>query len=131
MESENSINKENTSVALSGMILSFIGVICACIPNWRTIGGGIFFVALIVSIFALNRLSKRGEKKVRATIGIILSILGITLAGYFLFMEKSTMQDETSPVPAELQQGNAQEADDENALEKLQGLTDSSTTQKE
>ena len=127
-EPENNAGKENSSMALSGMILGIIGLICSFTPSWRTIGIVIAFVGLAVSVFALIRLNKGSEKKVRATLGIIISIVGIAAGAWFLATDKPKQREEVEPVPAELQQSQEKETDHENALEKLQGLTDSSAT---
>src|SRR5688500_4287819 len=103
METGTNSGKENAGLALSGMILGAIGFICAFIPAWRTIGMVIAFISLLVSAFTLNRLNKAGEKKTRALVGIILSIAGILIAAYFLFLTKPEANEPTptDPVPAE------------------------------
>jgi hypothetical protein len=129
METGTSSGKENAGLALSGMILGAIGFICAFIPAWRTIGMVIAFLSLCVSVFALSRINKAHGKKVRALAGIVLSIAGILVASYFLFLTKPDVPEkpEAEPMPTELQHSDAHESDHANALEKLEGLTDSTS----
>jgi len=130
-DTENNTGNENLGMALSGMILGVIGLICAFMPNWRTIGLVISCVGLVVSIFSLKGLKKWGEKKVRATMGIILGIVGIAVSVVFLVLMNREVRETVEPIPTELQKNETQETDHNNALEKLQGLTDSSETPKQ
>src|SRR5688572_21275069 len=77
--------KESTGMALSGLILGIIGLICAFMPNWRAIGLVIALVGLAVSIFSIYKTNKTGAKITRAVVGTIISVVAIIVAGYFLY----------------------------------------------
>ena len=130
MEERTNPAKENYSVALSGLIIGAVSLICAFIPAWRLFAVVLGIVGLIVSIFALSRAKSVHSKKARAVAGICLSIAGIAAAGIILYTMPAVKENMgAEPVPVELQDTAVMEEDHNNALEKLQGITDSTTAQ--
>jgi membrane-bound ClpP family serine protease len=123
---------ESTGIALSGLILGIIALICALLPNWRSIGLVIGIAALLVSAFSLYKTKKTGARPVRAITGLILAILAIAVASYFKFQIASQAraeEEEENAIPAEFHDTTVLQEDHNNALEKLQGLTDSTKAQ--
>ncbi len=90
--------KESSGIALAGLILSIVALICATMSHWRSIGMVIGFVALIVSSYSLYRTNKTHEKKIRSVSGIIMSILAVLIAAYFLYLRHGDRPESSVPV---------------------------------
>jgi hypothetical protein len=126
---DNSANsaKENYTVALSGMIMGAVSLLCAFIPAWRGFAIILGVVSLVVCIFALARSGAVHSKKMRSFVGIGLAVCGIAVGAMYKYMKPSDNAGQmTEPVPTELKDTQAIEQDNTNSLEKLQGITDSS-----
>jgi hypothetical protein len=78
---------ESSSMALSGMMLAIIGLICSFIPSWRTIGMVIALGGLILSLFNFVKAKRSNVKTTRSVIGLICGALAICIASYFLFIQ--------------------------------------------
>jgi hypothetical protein len=119
--------KESTGVALSGMIFGIVGFICAFIPDWRTFGLVLGFFSLAISVFALYRTSHAHAKRVRAVVGCVAGVLAIVVAALFIYMRTPDKEPDAGidAIPQELTDTTGRAHEEGNALEKLQGITDS------
>jgi hypothetical protein len=116
---------ERRGLALAGLIIALVGLLCAFIHGWRMFAIVISFVALIVSVISMQKAMKYHKGRVRQGIGIITSLLAIALAGYFLYTGPSERPPlEGDEMPAKVKDDGVPGSKDEN-LKKLEKVIDS------
>ncbi|MDI1355936.1 MAG: hypothetical protein PSX36_13525 [bacterium] len=120
--------KESTGLALSGMILSIIGLAGVFLPAWKLFALICASLGLVVSIYSFYRTKKVGAKTGRAIAGIFLAVLTLYIALMIVVLKRVDSPTTASPVPAEPKDSSALQVDQSKALEKLNQITDSSTT---
>jgi hypothetical protein len=130
MEENISSKNERKGMALSGFIISIIGLICAFIPGWRMFGLIVSSVGLGVSIYALMRAKKTNSAGGLTIPGIIFAIAGIGISLYMHYGR--AIDNENTPtenaIPQELHD-SVNEEDRDQSLDKLKNLIDTSQGQ--
>lgn len=123
---EQEVKKESTGLAFSGMILALIGLGCMFIPGWKSFAVISSSVGLVVSLFSFYKTKEVGAKRGRAVAGIFLSVLALFVALMFVVLKRIDPPVDSVAMPRELKDSSAAEADRNEALEKLNNITDSS-----
>ena len=77
---------ERKGLALSGFIMSLIGLFCAFIVLWRMFAIVIALIGLIVAIVSLRKATRAGKSRGMQIASIIIAIAAIVAASYFLYM---------------------------------------------
>ena len=120
---------ERRGLAIAGMVIGLVGLLCAFIHGWRMFAIVISFVGLIVSAISLKKAMQYKKGRSRQMVGIISSLFAIVVASYFLY----TGPDERPPlegdeIPAELHEDGVPGSKDEN-LGKIRDVIDSTYTE--
>ena len=120
---------ERRGLALSGMIIGLVGLLCSLIYGWRMFAIIISFLALIVSVISLKRAIKYKKVKSMQFVGILSSIAAILIGSFFLYTgpdEKNILEGDKMPVNT--RDDGVPGSKDKN-LEKVKDIIDSSYTE--
>jgi hypothetical protein len=128
MDRDRTQTNERKGLALSGLIMGIVGLICAFFTGWRNFCMVISLAGLIVSVYCLRKAIKAKAAKGLATPGILFSIGGLIAASYYLFFDARVHLPEhaATEIPQELRD-SASTADQDNSLDQLKNIID--TTQ--
>lgn len=118
---------ESSGMALSGMILGIVGLLLSFVPAWRSIGLVLAIAGIVLSTLNFAKARKTNAKATRSLTGLICGIVGVCVAGYFLYIRPARVQAEAVPVELRDTTGRG----DPSALDKLKDIADSSNTQKQ
>ena len=112
---------ERRSLSLAALIMSLVALLCAFIEGWRIFAIVVAVAALIVALFVLISVRRKGKSRSMSVAAIIISIVAGLASGYFL----SQLVAAGAPsIPAELHD-TAAEAPGEETLERLRMNMDS------
>jgi uncharacterized membrane protein HdeD (DUF308 family) len=76
---------EKNSLALSGLLMALVGVICSFMPGWRIFALVISIAGLIICLLTMNKAKKTGLKKAIPLWGISSAAISISISLLFLY----------------------------------------------
>ena len=116
---------ERRGLALAGLIIGMVGLLCAFIHGWRMFAIVISFVGLVVSCISLQRAMKHHKNKSKQVAGILAALAAIVIAGYYLYTgpdERPALEGDEMPV--KVHEDGVPGSKDQN-LEKVKQVIDS------
>jgi hypothetical protein len=124
-ETETTSN-EKKSLSLAAFILSLIGLFCAFFSGWRTIGGVLGILGIIVAGYSITRTRGATGNRGMAVSAIIASVLALGIAGYFLFVKPAPPIIKDVALPPELTDSSSLRQDEDASVNQLKNLIDTS-----
>lgn len=112
---------ERRSLALAALIMSLVALLCAFIEYWRIFAIVVAGAALMVALFVISRVRRKGRSVNMSVASIIIALCAAFAAGYFL---SQLVAGDTSAVPPELHD-TASEPPNEETMERLRRNMDS------
>jgi predicted PurR-regulated permease PerM len=121
---------EKISLSLAALILSLIGLFCALFDGWRIIGMVLSALGIIVAAYSMTRLQgARGSRRMSVA-AIITALVAGGIAAWFLFIEpKPPVIQDRDILPSELTDSASLQRDQEESVNQLKNLIDTSQAQ--